>query len=233
MDENPIEKNGDILILAGDIVPFSQMHEHKDFFDRTGDLFEQVYWIPGNHEYYYSDLKGRSGTFTEQISSNITLLNNSIISHKNVSFIFSTLWTQISDEKKDIIGNRLSDFFVINKGDHKLTVDEYNTMHNEDLQFLKNAIEHCQEEKIIVVTHHVPTFLNYPARFAASPVNEAFAVELKDMINIYQPNYWIYGHSHVNTPSFSIGKTQMLTNQLGYLRYGENQHYKAKAVIGG
>lgn len=231
MDENPIQKHGDILILAGDIVPFSQMHEHKEFFDQISDLFEHIYWIPGNHEYYYSDLNNRTGSFTEAIRTNLTLLNNSNITYKDVSLIFTTLWTKISDIKKNIIGNRLSDFFVINNGDHKLTVDEYNQMHDEGLQFLKNSIEHSQEQKTVVVTHHVPTFINYPAKYAASPVNEAFAVELEDMINIYQPNYWIYGHNHVNIPSFSIGETKLLTNQLGYIRYHENVNYKENTVL--
>ncbi len=231
MDENPIQKHGDILILAGDVVPFSQMHEHKDFFDDISDKFEHIYWLPGNHEYYYSDIADRNGSFKESIWKNITLLNNSQVELPHVSLIFSTLWTKISDLKEDIIGNRLSDFFVINNGDHKLTVAEYNRMHDEGLQFLKNAITYSQEKKTVVITHHVPTFVNYPLRFADSPINEAVAVELEEMISVYQPQYWLYGHSHVNTPAFIVGKTQLVTNQLGYIRYQENRNYLENALI--
>jgi predicted phosphohydrolase len=229
--QNPLVNHGDVLILAGDIVPFGQIDDHKDFFDALGDRFEFTYWIPGNHEYYYTDMNLRNGTFSESIRKNVVLLNNSIIQHGRVSLIFSTLWTHISPLKTEIIENRLSDFFVIENGNQPLRVSDYNRMHQENVQFLKNAIEYSQEQHSIVITHHVPTFLNYPEKFIHSPINEAFAVELKEMIKDYQPDYWIYGHSHVNTPVFSIGKTQLHTNQLGYIRYHEHTNYRPKALI--
>jgi len=46
-------------------------------------------------------------------------------------------------------------------------------------------------------------------------------VELFDLIEATSPDYWIYGHTHGNTPDFEIGKTRLLTNQLGYVKYGE------------
>ncbi len=60
---NPLKPMGNILILAGDIVPFSIMNKHKDFFNYVSDNFEQTYWIPGNHEYYHFDLADKSGKY--------------------------------------------------------------------------------------------------------------------------------------------------------------------------
>jgi hypothetical protein len=44
---HPIKAVGDILLLAGDIVLFSEMEKHKAFFDDLSERFKVVYWIPG------------------------------------------------------------------------------------------------------------------------------------------------------------------------------------------
>jgi len=55
LEENPLKAVGEVLVLAGDIVPFAQMEIHSAFFDFVSDSFETVYWLPGNHEYYHFD----------------------------------------------------------------------------------------------------------------------------------------------------------------------------------
>jgi hypothetical protein len=44
---NPIKPEGEILLLAGDIVPFAEIEREKDFFNFLSDSFEHTYWIPG------------------------------------------------------------------------------------------------------------------------------------------------------------------------------------------
>ena len=79
--------------------------------------------------------------------------------------------------------------------------------------------------KNVIVTHHVPTFRNYPEKYKDSFINEAFAVELLDFIRTFAPDYWIYGHTHGNTPNFEIGNTKLRTNQLGYVKYEEQEDF--------
>src|SRR5687767_15255788 len=73
---NPIKPKGEILLLAGDISPFTEIEKEKEFFNFLSDSFEHTYWIPGNHEYYHSDITERTGAFHEEIRSNVSLLNN-------------------------------------------------------------------------------------------------------------------------------------------------------------
>lgn len=124
------------------------------------------------------------------------------------------------------IEGRLSDFQVIKHKGSLFTVDQYNKLHRESLEFLKTALHDTIQQKTVVATHHVPTFLNYPVRFKGDILNEAFAVELFELIEELQPNYWIYGHTHGNTSEFNIKDTTLLTNQLGYVRYNEHQLFK-------
>ncbi|MCR9228764.1 MAG: metallophosphoesterase [Flavobacteriaceae bacterium] len=79
IQDNPIRPNADILVMAGDIVMFSLLDKFDWFFDDLSQKFQQVYWIPGNHEYYGSDIKYRTGIFKEKIRDNIYLLNNQTV----------------------------------------------------------------------------------------------------------------------------------------------------------
>lgn len=64
---NPIKPEGEILLLAGDIIPFTEMEKEYDFFNFVSDTFEHTYWIHGNHEYYHSDMTERTEASHEKI----------------------------------------------------------------------------------------------------------------------------------------------------------------------
>lgn len=231
LKEHPIEPTGEILLLAGDVIPFALMDKHKDFFSYVSDNFQTTYWIPGNHEYYHSDVNKKSETLNENIKSNVHLVNNVTIEKDNIRFIFSTLWSKINPDSQWYIEKNLSDFHAIKYKGFRFSIDRYNELHDDCLRFIISELQEKYTGKIIIITHHVPTFLNYPEQYKASDLNEAFAVELFDLIEANGPDYWIYGHHHSNTPEFKIGKTQMLTNQLGYVKYGEQKDFKTNAII--
>ena len=231
LKSNPLQVKGDILLLAGDIVPFVVMDNHNDFFDYLSDNFEYTYWVPGNHEYYRSDIKDKNETFNEKIRSNVFLINNTSVIHNNVKFIFSTLWTKIRPAYIWQIERGLSDFHVIKYNGYRFSTEKYNMLHEESRNFIKQELSEKKENKTVVVTHHVPTFLNYPEKYKGSVLNDAFAVELFDLIENDGPDYWIFGHHHQNISDFKIGKTKLITNQLGYVKYGEHKLFKEEKVF--
>lgn len=229
--KNSINSQADILLLAGDILPFHLIENCRDFFKFCSDNFAFTYWVPGNHEYYYGDISNRSGQFIENIESNVHIVNNKCIIHENISLVFSTLWTPISDNKAWYVQNGLNDYrFIKNKG--KLFTTSHSTkLFEENIEFIKDAVMNSQHKKSIVVTHHVPTFQYYPQEYINSDINEAFATDLDCFIENSGIDYWIYGHHHRNVEPFIIGSTHLLTNQLGYVRYNEHENFSLNKII--
>jgi len=228
---NPLLPGGDVLLLAGDIVPFAVMAKHSDFFSYISDTFKTTYWIPGNHEYYHSDISSRTGSFNEKIRDNLFLVNNITVNQENVKLIFSTLWTNISPGNQIEIRQRLSDFHTIKYKNKGLTPDYYNLLHEQCRSFLNKELSKGGTEKKVIVTHHVPTFMNYPGKYKGDSLNEAFAVEMYNDVLRSDADFWIFGHHHSNTANFQIGSTILTTNQLGYVIHNDCPGFDTKKII--
>jgi len=228
---NPLIPRGEILLLAGDIVPFAILNKHADFFDYVSDHFEITYWIPGNHEYYHFDLADKYGVIKEAIRSNVFLVNNQSVQYQNVKFVFSTLWSKISPAHQWAIQQNLADFHVIKFNGEPYTPFHANQQHNDSKLFIKEAVNENEASTTFMVTHHVPTFLHYPEKYKGDALNEAFATEMYDFIEQSNIDFWLYGHHHCNTPVFEIGTTRLLTNQLGYVKYKEHMSFQRVAVV--
>jgi predicted phosphohydrolase len=227
---NAILPEADVLVLAGDIVPFAVMEKYSWFFDDLAGKFKVVYWLPGNHEYYRSDAMLRSGSFKEAIRRNVFLLNNEAIELDDVTLICSTLWSSIGPANEWAISKSMSDFKVIRYGRERFRPIHAFRLHRTCRRFIEEAVA-TAKGKVVVATHHVPTFLNYPEQYRHSELNEAFATELYDYIDSSNIAAWIYGHHHSNTPDFMIGETAMLTAQLGYVEYGENVGFNPLSTL--
>lgn len=228
---NPLIPVGEVLVLAGDIVPFAVMEKHQDFFSYLADNFKYTYWLPGNHEYYRSDLAQRCGVINEAIRNNVFLVNNISVVHDQIKLIFSTLWSRISLGYQWQIERSLNDFHLIKYNGFRFSAEQYNHHHYESLAFIKSEINSGKEGKMAVFTHHCPTLLHYPEQYRNDILNEAFAVELHDLIEDSKLAFWVYGHHHTNTPEFSIGSTKLITNQLGYVQRNEHYTFEANKVF--
>ncbi|WP_297335018.1 metallophosphoesterase [Algoriphagus sp.] len=227
----PLDPVGNVLVLAGDIVPFAVLDQHLDFINYVSDHFETTYWIPGNHEYYHFDITEKSGVLNEAMRSNVFLVNNISVVYEKTKLIFSTLWSKISPSYKWQIERRLNDFHLIRNQGHRFSAELYNRLHAESLTFIQRELNAKPEEQTVVFTHHCPTFLNYPEHYKGDILNEAFAVELHNLIESSKIAYWVYGHHHTNTPEFTIGNTKLITNQLGYVQQNEHLLFERNKLI--
>lgn len=95
---------------------------------------------------------------------------------------------------------------------------------------IEKAVRESDTEKIVVVTHHLPTFLAIENRRKGDVLNAAYATELGNYIADSRISAWIYGHSHHST-ALTIGDTRFVSNPLGYIFCGENTAFSDSAVI--
>ncbi|HXB95530.1 MAG TPA: metallophosphoesterase [Puia sp.] len=228
---NPLTVVGDILVLAGDVITFRDIGEGKEFIDFACDPYSAVYWVPGNHEYYNFDIACKSNPLHEKVRDNFYLVNNQAISYGGVKLVLTTLWGRIDPEHAWDMQRSVADFSAIVNRGRNFTAHDFTTLHKESLSFLKRAFQEPGNEPVVVVTHHVPTLMNYPGIYKNSPLTAAFAAELYDLIKDSEAACWIYGHHHFNTPEFKIGQTRMLTNQLGYVRHREHGSFRQGALV--
>jgi len=232
--KKPLLPAAEILLLAGDILPISDLQKHQDFINYLSDHFKMTYWLPGNHEFYGSDLSTMPNSFEESIRSNVLLLNNIVKevvdSGGPIELIFSTLWSYIPDHLTEIVAKRVQDFSQIQWDGSQMTPKVYNQLHQNALQFLKAALASKAARKM-VISHHVPSFLNYPKKHQNDPINACFASNLDHFMQKRAPNAWIFGHHHFNIPPFLIGKTTLYTNQLGYVKFKEGAGFDRSASI--
>ena len=229
--QNPIRASSPVLILGGDILPFPQMHHFNWFFDSISVEFEQVYWIPGNHEDYFDDASARSGAFQEFIRPNVLLCNQHSLELNGYKLLLCTLWSNIQPKFRLLIQHRLSDFHVVRYGREGFTPEQFTALHRADLRFLREELQK-KSMPTGIVTHHAPTFHHYNPSFQNDPVNQAFGTELSDFILEHEPAFWLFGHTHYNPGPFKLGLTQLETNQLGYLRHGEQKRFDLQKVFG-
>lgn len=94
----------------------------------------------------------------------------------------------------------------------------------------KKSVIKSDAEKIVVVTHHLPTFAAIEDRHKGNVLNASYATELGNFITDSHITAWIYGHSH-HSSDLMIGNTHLVSNPLGHVFCGENINFYDSAVI--
>lgn len=230
---NPLEVTGDILLLAGDIGYLGDDNYSKHpFWKWAADNYKEVHCCMGNHEFYkFYDVASLPDGYLLEIRPNVFSHYNGIVRMGDTDIILSTLWSRIPSADAIYTEQVISDFHRIMYNGKLITSTLFNTEHERCLGFVQEAVEKSQAAHKIVVTHHVPSFRMLHPQFQGSHANGAFTVELEDYIANSGIDYWIYGHSHTNIDA-TIGRTQCLSNQLGYVFANEHQNFsKSKHLV--
>ena len=232
MKSLPLEVVGDVLVIAGDIgYLVDTTIPHLRFWKWASENYRQVLMVAGNHEYYNNgDIAVQGESWQKMFLPNVGYDHNKVVRIDNVDFILSTLWSKIPPVDEFAIQNGMNDYAQILYNKHRLIPQNINDEFERNLAFIKKSVMDSDAERIVVVTHHLPTFAALDERHKGSVLNTAYATELGNYIADSRITAWIYGHSHHRT-DLMIGNTHLISNPLGYVFCGESTNFYDSAVI--
>ena len=226
----PLAAGAELVILAGDLAP---VHTR-----RVGDIAkrwagaDRILYVPGNHEYYGSDIEaGRRELARQCVEHGVTLLDRSAVTIDNVRFIGATLWTDFRLEAGVLgeawahheVGRSAPDFTGAirdrNAPDGLFTTQESARRHAEERTFIETELEKAEAAGLrpIVITHHAPSPRCIRPWYEKSRLNPGFASDLDALIARYQPPLWVHGHMHDPVDEW-VGSTRIIANPHGFSR---------------
>jgi len=218
-----------VVVLAGDIGLIKKSYTYEDFIANTCDRFKKVIWILGNHELYGTNMptalaKLWNATLEHE---NLEVVEKETVVIDDVAFICATLWTSMDNNNIMTMNEAklwMNDYKCIRTGPkaepwrQKLAPVDTMADHLRAKEFIFPEIAKQKEadNKVVVVTHHLPSFLSIPEEFKGNSMNGAYASELFEDIMDSQPNIWCHGHTH-GSMDYLIGDTRVICNPRGYV----------------
>lgn len=129
------------------------------------------------------------------------------------------MWTDFcrgSEQAMMTAQTQMNDFrLIVKEGDQKLSPADTIKMHQVFTKKLKSWLAKKLSGPRVVVTHHAPV-INPNTKYSNSPLSPAFnSLDMIELIEKHQPDLWVYGHTH-ECDNHMIGKTTIISNQLGY-----------------
>jgi Icc-related predicted phosphoesterase len=216
-DFSPPETDADVVILGGDIgVGLGGIEWAARRFPKT-----LVIYVPGNHEFYGHDI-GLTEELKIAAAANIHVLNNDMLELDGIRFVGSTLWTDFKfygEEEAWFARQRakrsIADFASIRNGKRRFTPEDSVEIHAASKTWLAGELARNPDGPTVVVTHHLPASTSVAARYANDSLNPAFASRMEDLIETYQPELWIHGHTH-EPCDYTLFGTRVVCNPRGY-----------------
>jgi predicted phosphodiesterase len=216
----PREADGDLMVLAGDIVTLKDPGP----LDRILATWKKpVLCVPGNHEYYTRrPMNEEDADFRRWLAANhphARLLLDEGITINGVNFFGGTMWTDFDGGHRQAMeraDSEMNDFRLIcNPDGSRFRPADAIVRHEHFVAKLREWFATSMSGPRVVVSHHSP-LINPRTKFRHSPLWPAFnSLDMAPLIKEYQPALWFYGHTH-ECDDQTVGSTRIISNQLGY-----------------
>lgn len=211
----------DALVLAGDI----QRHiDGLAWAARVGRAAgKPVIYVPGNHEYYHADLPEMLASLRKEARRlGICLLSNDSVVIDGVRFLGSTLWSDfrlypdLCPDAMRTAGSLMNDFKIIRNAGRAYSPEQSVQLHRIARGWLEEELSTPFAGPTVVVTHHAPHSGSVAERFKLDLLTPAFASDLSQLVERFEPELWIHGHMH-DCFDYRVGKTRIVCNPMGYV----------------
>jgi predicted MPP superfamily phosphohydrolase len=158
----PSEANGDVVILAGDIIT---LNDYGPLDQLLHDWEKPVLYVTGNHEYYTrSPMNQENDNFRAWLEANhphVKLLFDEEVSIAGVNFFGGTMWTDFSGadpRAMETARSQMNDFRLIHNQDQTpFRPADAVTLHNTFVAKLLNWFDKDLCGPRIVISHNAPS----------------------------------------------------------------------------
>lgn len=219
-----------ILVLAGDICEIYQgKTRYKEFFKDVTDRFKLVLYVFGNHEYYGTSYLRAHDQFLRECGDldRLKILKEEVIEIDGVVFIGTTLWSDMDKGNPLAMTEAkmsMNDYFEIRTGNcqtpysRRLLPSDTLKDHYVMKTWLWDEVAKAKQanKKIVVVTHHHPSYMSISDRYKGDSLNGCYTSEMFDEIYDNGPEVWLCGHMH-NIKDYMINNTRIICNPRGYV----------------
>lgn len=231
--------NAEVIVLAGDIIVASILEAVDDnswrlpvkqkfeaFMEDLANKWKHVVVIAGNHEFYHGKFVKSLEVLKEfytSVAENVHFLERDFVVLDGILFLGGTMWTNMDNLDGSTMFTAqmmMNDYRQIvddSAGYTKLKPAKTVSRCIETLQTFHKYLEAMPAfEKVVVVTHHAPTFKSVAPMYVESELNGAYASNHSEFI-LDRPRIklWIHGHMH-NYNDYEVDQCRVICNPCGY-----------------
>lgn len=206
----------DVLCLCGDT---SAGHNLIQDLREIESRWPVVLVVPGNHEYYGSNLDSVNESLENEHWRNLYVLNNDTFYVRDQKFVGSTLWFDDSPMNR-IMSGGMNDYRVIKDFGLRIIAE------NEKA---KNYLKDNVKSGDIVLTHHLPLWASIDEMFLGDKRSIYYVSNMEVLIREAKPKLWMHGHSH-SSADYVAYYTRILSNPRGYIGE-ENKMFNSNFIL--
>lgn len=208
----------DLLVIAGDLCPVAEAALYQEALNILSDSSPFVIYVYGNHEYYGASLDEVNEIVREYAFPNVKIATDyQKITLDNTTFHCGTMWfPNLPDTEGIFIGPKK----LASWADFKHVVGGSPQVYDAINKAFKQKLQESFKPGDIVVTHHMPSYMETDPKYVGNIANRFFVGETPDgeltkFIIDNKPSLWLHGHTHILT-HIKIGETLIIANPRGY-----------------